>query len=73
MATFEGRLWGQGLAIAIVVSRFNELVTRALLAGAQDGLARHGVTQAEQVMGFTTRLAQRLHDQAIGVRLSVGA
>ena len=43
MATFEGRLWGQGLAIAIVVSRFNELVTRALLAGAQDGLARHGV------------------------------
>ena len=43
MATFEGRLWGQGLSIAIVVSRFNELVTRALLAGAQDGLARHGV------------------------------
>jgi len=43
LATFEGRLWGQGLAIAIVVSRFNELVTRALLAGAQDGLARHGV------------------------------
>jgi hypothetical protein len=25
------------------------------------------------VMGFTTRLAERLHDQAIGVRLSVGA
>ena len=43
MATFEGRLWGQGLSIAIVVSRFNELVTRALLTGAQDGLARHGV------------------------------
>ena len=43
MATFEGRLWGEGLSIAIVVSRFNELVTRALLTGAQDGLARHGV------------------------------
>ena len=43
MATFEGRLWGQGLRIAIVVSRFNELVTRPLLGGAQDGLARHGV------------------------------
>lgn len=43
MATFEGRLWGEGLSIAIVVARFNELVTRALLTGAQDGLARHGV------------------------------
>jgi 6,7-dimethyl-8-ribityllumazine synthase len=43
LATFEGRLWGQGLSIAIVVSRFNELVTRPLLGGAQDGLARHGV------------------------------
>ena len=43
MAVFEGRLSGEGLSIAIVVSRFNELVTRALLAGAQDGLARHGV------------------------------
>ena len=43
MAIFEGRLEGEGLSIAIVVSRFNELVTRALLAGAQDGLARHGV------------------------------
>jgi len=31
------------LSIAIVVSRFNELVTRALLSGAQDGLASHGV------------------------------
>ena len=43
MATFEGRQSGQGLSIAIVVSRFNELVTRALLSGAQDGLASHGV------------------------------
>ena len=43
MATFEGRTSGQGLSIAIVVSRFNELVTRALLSGAQDGLASHGV------------------------------
>lgn len=37
------------------------------------GLSHHGVTQAERVMDFTTRLAGRLHDQAIGVRLSVGA
>lgn len=37
------------------------------------GLAHHGVTQAERVMGFTTRLAERLYDQAVAVRLSVGA
>ena len=43
MATFEGRTSGEGLSIAIVVSRFNELVTRALLSGAQEGLASHGV------------------------------
>jgi 6,7-dimethyl-8-ribityllumazine synthase len=41
--TFEGRLRGEGLSIAIVVSRFNDLITRQLLAGAQDGLRRHDV------------------------------
>jgi len=46
--TFEGRLRGEGLSIAIVVSRFNDLITRQLLAGAQDGLRRHGV-EAEGV------------------------
>jgi 6,7-dimethyl-8-ribityllumazine synthase len=46
--TFEGRLRGEGLSIAIVVSRFNDLITRQLLAGAQDGLRRHDV-EAERV------------------------
>ena len=46
--TFEGYLRGEGLSIAIVVSRFNDLITRQLLAGAQDGLRRHGV-EAERV------------------------
>lgn len=41
--TFEGSLSGQGLSLAIVVSRFNRLVTERLLAGAQDAIARHGV------------------------------
>jgi hypothetical protein len=36
-------------------------------------LAHHGTTQADHVMALTTGLAQRLHDQAIGLRLSVGA
>jgi 6,7-dimethyl-8-ribityllumazine synthase len=41
--TFESRLSGQGLSLAIVVSRFNRLVTERLLAGAHDAVARHGV------------------------------
>jgi hypothetical protein len=48
------------------------LRTQAMITPAC-GLYRHGVTQAEQVLSFTNRLAERLHDQAIGVRLSVGA
>lgn len=43
--TFEGNLSGQGLSLAIVVSRFNRLVTERLLAGAHDALARHSVDQ----------------------------
>jgi len=43
MKVIEGGLTAGKLKFAIVVSRFNELVTRALLAGARDGLARHGV------------------------------
>ena len=44
----EGELVGHGLRFAIVVARFNELVTRRLLEGARHGLARHGVA-AEDV------------------------
>lgn len=40
---FEGNLVGTGLKIGIVVSRFNEFITGKLLAGAEDGLIRHGV------------------------------
>src|SRR5215210_6317677 len=40
---FEGDLSGRGLRFAIVVARFNELITSQLLGGARDGLRRHGV------------------------------
>jgi 6,7-dimethyl-8-ribityllumazine synthase len=43
--TLEGSLSGQGLSLAIVVSRFNRLVTERLLAGAHDAMGRHGVDQ----------------------------
>jgi len=39
----KGDLDGQGLRIAIAVARFNEFVTRRLLEGAVETLARHGV------------------------------
>ncbi|PLS76538.1 MAG: 6,7-dimethyl-8-ribityllumazine synthase [Actinobacteria bacterium] len=43
MTTYEGQLRGDGVRLAVVCSRFNELITERLLAGALDGLRRHGV------------------------------
>ncbi len=43
MTTYEGRLRGDGLRVAVVASRFNDLVTERLVAGARDALVRHGV------------------------------
>lgn len=43
MDTWEGSLAGGGLRVAIVASRFNDLVTRRLLDGALDALRRTGV------------------------------
>ena len=40
---FEGALIGKGLRFGLVVSRFNEFITKKLLDGAQDALLRHGV------------------------------
>lgn len=41
--TLEGDLDGHGLKIAMVVARFNSIVTNYLLGGAQEALRRHGV------------------------------
>ncbi|HEV3402194.1 MAG TPA: 6,7-dimethyl-8-ribityllumazine synthase [Acidimicrobiales bacterium] len=46
MTTYEGRLRGDGMRVAVAASRFNELVTDRLVAGARDGLLRHGVDEA---------------------------
>ena len=43
MKEIVGQLQGKGLLIGIVVSRFNDLITKSLLSGALDGLTRHGV------------------------------
>lgn len=43
MAEFTGTPAGSGRRVAVVASRFNETVTRALVDGALDALVRHGV------------------------------
>jgi 6,7-dimethyl-8-ribityllumazine synthase len=43
MIEHHGNLTGSGHRIGLVVSRFNDLVTRRLLEGARDCLVRHGV------------------------------
>lgn len=43
MELLEGRPRGDGVRVGIVVSRFNDLVTDRLLAGAVDALRRSGV------------------------------
>ena len=47
MSVFEGQFSGaQSLQIAVVVARFNDLVTAKLLSGCLDCLSRHGIDTA---------------------------
>jgi len=43
MIEHAGRFRGEGRRFGIVVSRFNDFITRPLLTGARDCLLRHGV------------------------------
>jgi 6,7-dimethyl-8-ribityllumazine synthase len=45
MSVYTGRLDGHGLRLALACSRFNDLITERLLAGANDCLTRHGVDE----------------------------
>jgi 6,7-dimethyl-8-ribityllumazine synthase len=45
MNVHEGSLVATGLRFAVVVSRFNSLVTEQLLSGAVDALRRHGADE----------------------------
>ena len=48
MATLEGRFTDcAGLRIAVVLARFNDLVTSKLLSGCLDCLSRHGIDVSE--------------------------
>ena len=43
----QGDLTARGLRFAVVVARFNEIVTRPLLDGAREGLVRHGAARED--------------------------
>ena len=47
MRTVEGKLIGEGLKFALVVSRFNSFITERLLEGALDSLRRKGVREED--------------------------
>lgn len=45
--TIEGDLIGKGKKFALLVSRFNEFISKRLLDGAVDALLRHGVEDSD--------------------------
>ena len=48
MATIEGTFTNSSnLKIAIVIARFNDLITNKLLSGCLDCLSRHGINVSE--------------------------
>jgi 6,7-dimethyl-8-ribityllumazine synthase len=62
---------GTGLKVACVASRFNELLSSRLLAGAQDALVRHGVEASDVDVAWVPGafelplVASRLADKGI--------
>jgi 6,7-dimethyl-8-ribityllumazine synthase len=45
MKTYEGQLDGTGLKFGLVISRFNDFITRRLVDGCMDALQRNGVSE----------------------------
>lgn len=53
MKVFEGALNAKGVKVALVVGRFNELISKELLAGAIDCLVRHGALEKDLAVSWT--------------------
>ena len=64
----EGDLQGQGVKVAIVVSRFNSFITDRLLDGALDALRRHGVEEK----GITVIRVPGSFEIPLGVKRAAG-
>jgi 6,7-dimethyl-8-ribityllumazine synthase len=50
MRKFEGNMNAAGRKFALIASRFNSLITRQLIAGAEDCLLRHGAAGDDIVL-----------------------
>ncbi|HEC77886.1 MAG TPA: 6,7-dimethyl-8-ribityllumazine synthase [candidate division WOR-3 bacterium] len=53
MEEIKGHLSGKGRKFAIVISRFNEFISKRLLEGAYDCLRRHGVREEDVTVYWT--------------------
>lgn len=47
MKIYEGELQAKGLKVAIIISRFNDFITKKLHGGALDCLIRHGASEKD--------------------------
>jgi 6,7-dimethyl-8-ribityllumazine synthase len=52
MQVLKGQFTAKGHKFAIVVARFNELVTEKLLEGARDCLLRHGANEKDLLVAY---------------------
>jgi 6,7-dimethyl-8-ribityllumazine synthase len=52
MTSYEGKLRGDGLRVAIACARFNDFITERLLTGCRDGLLRHGVDETSVTVAW---------------------
>lgn len=50
---YEGKLIAEGKRFGIVVSRFNDFISKELLAGAKDALTRHGAKEEDVEVAWT--------------------
>lgn len=48
----EGQLSAVGKKFGIIISRFNEMISKSLLSGAIDCLTRHGASEDEIIIAF---------------------
>ena len=52
MKILEGNMVAEDIKIGIVASRFNEFIVSKLIAGANDGLVRHGVKEDDITLAW---------------------
>ena len=52
MKIYEGKLSAEGLKFGIVISRFNNFITKKLLEGALDALKRNGAGEEDMEVAW---------------------